>query len=84
MPGDSSSRIKENEQNATCWKEYTALGFLELALLKIWRIKMRISKEENRRESKSVEMFETLSKSELNFIRGGDDTNTEIDDKKGI
>lgn len=37
----------------------------------------RSKKEESKKEKKSFEMFEALSKSELHFIRGGDEQNTE-------
>lgn len=37
----------------------------------------RLKKEEAKKEKKSFKMFEALSKSELNFIRGGDEGNTE-------
>jgi hypothetical protein len=37
----------------------------------------RLKKEEANGEQQSVEVFETLKKSELHFIRGGDDPNTE-------
>ena len=40
----------------------------------------RLKKEEANREKKSIKMFEGLSKSELNAIRGGDLQNTEKDD----
>ena len=40
----------------------------------------RLKKGEAIREKKSVEMFEALSKGELNSIRGGDQQNTEKDD----
>ena len=39
-------------------------------------------KEESKKGKNNVELFETLSRSELHFIRGGDDPNTESDDKK--
>lgn len=42
----------------------------------------KLKKEESKKGKNNVELFETLSRSELNFIRGGDDTNTENDDKK--
>jgi hypothetical protein len=42
----------------------------------------KLKKEESEKGKKNVELFETLSRSELNFIRGGDDTNTDSDDKK--
>lgn len=37
----------------------------------------RSKKEKAVREKKNFEMFETLTKSELHFIKGGDDPNKE-------
>jgi len=36
-----------------------------------------LRKEKSKKEKKSFEMFESLSKSELHLIRGGDDPNKE-------
>ncbi|MGD2092556.1 MAG: hypothetical protein PVH61_40695 [Candidatus Aminicenantes bacterium] len=35
----------------------------------------RLKKEELKKEKKSFEMFEALSRSGMNFIKGGDGTN---------
>jgi bacteriocin-like protein len=40
----------------------------------------RLKKEEANRGKKSIEMFESLSKNELNSVKGGDLQNTEKDD----
>jgi hypothetical protein len=40
----------------------------------------RLEKEESKKGKKSFEMFEALSKTELHFIRGGDEGNTEKKD----
>ena len=37
----------------------------------------RLKKEESNKEKKSSEIFEALSKSELHFIRGGEEPNKE-------
>lgn len=37
----------------------------------------RLKKEEAKREKKSFEMFKALSKTELHFIRGGEEPNKE-------
>jgi hypothetical protein len=37
----------------------------------------RLEKKEAKKEKRSFEIFEVLSKSELHFIRGGEDPNTE-------
>jgi hypothetical protein len=42
----------------------------------------KLKKEESEKGKKNVELLEILSRSELNFIRGGDDANTDKDDKK--
>lgn len=36
-----------------------------------------LKKEESKNEKKSFEMLEALSRSELHFIRGGEEQNTE-------
>ena len=41
-----------------------------------------LKKEESKKGKSVVELFKPLSRRELNFIRGGDDTNTESDYKK--
>ena len=40
----------------------------------------KLKKEESKKEKRSFEMFETLSKDEFHFIRGGDEGNKEKDD----
>lgn len=37
----------------------------------------QLKREESKKEKKSFERFEALSKSELHFIRGGDEGNNE-------
>lgn len=39
-----------------------------------------LKKEGSKQQKKNVEMCQTLSRSELNFIRGGDEGNTEKGD----
>ena len=43
---------------------------------------MSKTKEKSENEKKNVERFKVLCRNELNLIRGGDEPNTESDDKK--
>jgi hypothetical protein len=53
-------------------------GSIRADRLPLEGIKMRrLKKEEAKREKKSFEMFKALSKTELHFIRGGEEPNKE-------